>query len=116
MKRKNSIKCLFLLSAILFSFFVSAYNTLHQPAAPKGSHALVNVNKLNNELATDNLLFEEPESENDVEDFLSELFLIVAFEVSSSRVSTPPAFLKNKAFSSQSPPAPIYLSIGVFRI
>jgi hypothetical protein len=115
MGKKNSIKASLFLFVILFSFSVSAYNTLKQSAFFHSGTA-VQVDPLNKSLATDNLLFEElEETENDSEELLSESFFLLPFYNFSS---LSPVNKRSIPFADQTinTSAPIFISVRSLRI
>lgn len=118
MQRKNSIKTFLFLFAILFSFAVNAYNSLHTGTASyltskKTIHIAA---PSHNDLDAGALVFEEEENENDTEDLLSQTVLILASQdyLYSSVYTFSCKFLP--AALLEPPATPLYLSNGVLLI
>ncbi len=105
--------CLF---AILFSFSVSAYNSLQQlPGEHDFNFDRTHVDTSSNSLTTDNLLFEDLENENDSEDFSSEAFLLLPFYHKAFKPVIVQTSFSN-SISAEKAPEPIFISIRVLRI
>lgn len=117
MKIKTSIKCFILLVSILFSLSVNAYNSITQYNKVSGTFSKkTHVDEQTNKsLASNDLLFEELENENDGEDFPSEASYILPFTFAS-------LYLQQNNVTSiahselQKTSSPLFLSIRVLRI
>lgn len=117
MKVTNYIKSSLFLLAILFSFSVNAYNSLTQLSSSHiASLKKVNVDQpAGSALATDTILFEELENENDSDSFSSETFLVLPFYLLAFALiasSFPVHFFSAEPGTTE----PIFLSIRVLRI
>lgn len=116
MKRGNCIKSSLFLFAILFSFSVSAYNSLNSLSSGHlASLKKVNVDQPAGRFASNDILFEELENENDTEDFSSEGFLVLPFFFHSL---APASAGSNTCFVNSVPATtePLFISLRVLRI
>ncbi|MGZ3900140.1 MAG: hypothetical protein ACXVNM_15180 [Bacteroidia bacterium] len=117
MKTANCIKSMVFLFAILFSFSVSAYNSLNELSASHiASLKKINVDKTsNNNAVTDNIIFEELENENSNESSLAQAFFLLPFYYQAFNATilyTPSATSSPLVQIIE----PIFLSIRVLRI
>lgn len=118
MNAKKFIFPVFFLFAILFSFSVSAYNSVSQ-ASHVASYSCKNHHLgifFPNNSSANNLVFEESENENDSEDFSCDSFFILPFDVIGPHISIIEKTPVADTSLSHAKPALIYLLVGVFRI
>lgn len=117
MKTKNRINSMVFLVAILFSFSVSAYNSLNQLSESQ----LTSLKKTNihspseASVVSDNIIFEELENEDGDESFSTQAFLLLPFyQMAFSAIIT-----SSPTHTFNTPPGltePIFLSNRVIRI
>jgi len=105
------------LFAILFSFSVSAYNSLNNLSpANSASFKSTHVSETPKDgCVSDNIFFEEQESENDSEDYSPADFFVLSYfyrDITSATSLVPSHLTTIVPFTSQ----PLFISIRVLRI
>ena len=117
MKTSNYIKSMVFLIAILFSFSVSAYNSLNNLSL-NGSKSFktTQMNQSSNDgCVSDNIFFEEQEFENDNESYSPGEFFVLSYfyrDINSVSSSIPSFSASLVPVASQ----PLFISIRVLRI
>ncbi|MCW3077532.1 MAG: hypothetical protein JWO32_2141 [Bacteroidetes bacterium] len=117
MKTKNRIKSIVFLAAILFSFSVNAYNSLNKLQLndiTSFKSTKVNPSSENN-CTSDNIFFEEQESEDNDKTFFAQAFFILPYFFSDFTSSV----CESESFLSAIVPGtsqPLFISIRVLRI